>query len=396
MMGKQQQSKCSLMRHANGSPPAPGQWNQSPKPRHTNGGGLLFSGACQPGGSLAAPRPTQTPTKKRYVNGSLLLLGAHQPPKPMTGGMILTRQGQKRGRANNSPQEFAAHQPRGTNMQMPRGLGALPQEVLNFLGSLLHAALQSSHGRPGRVFLALFAGTDPVGKVFLAKGWGVIRFDTQLDDRLNLEHIEVQAVIFKWMDSGVVWAIWLGTYCRTWSRASFSIGGPGWINSYRTKSHPWGDLDKLNPKAKALVLAGNEHVRFSIKVLEQAARQGNITAGMENPMGSVIWRLPQVKALPEQMPKQTFIATCDYCQYGVRWKKPTSILWVGVRQALAPTKRCVMRPGACCSRTGRCHIKLGQGRLDPKTRKPMTQVAEPYPPSLAKVFANCLAGGVLQ
>jgi len=274
---------------------------------------------------------------------------------------------------------------------------ALPQEVVDFLGSLLQGALRngSPRGHPGKVYLALFAGTDPIGKVFLARGEGVIRIDTQLDARLDLEQLEVQAVIFKWVRSGVVWAVWLGTYCRTWSRASYSLG-PGWINSYRTKAQPWGDLAKLSPKAKALVLAGNEHARFSIKVLELAANRGNIMAGMENPSGSGIWRLPQVQALPERMPCQVFLATCDYCQYGVRWKKPTTILWVGVKQAMAPTKRCVLSPGACCSRTGKCHRKLGQGRRDPKTGKPMTQLAEPYPPQLAKAFADCLAGGAIQ
>ena len=277
---------------------------------------------------------------------------------------------------------------------MPRGLAPLPQEVGDFLSSLLQGALGSSHGRPGKVYLALFAGTDPVGKVFQARGEGVIRFDIKLDARLNLEHLEVQAMIFKWMRSGVIWAIWLGTHCRTWSRASFSLG-QGWLNSYRTKSHPWGNLDSLSPAGKRLVLAGNEHVRFSLKVLEQAASQGNIVAGMENPMLSVMWLLPQVRALPERMPHQAFCETCHYCQYGTRWKKPTTILWVGVKRAMAPTKRCIMH-GARCSRTGRCHLKLGQGRLDPKTGKPMTQIAEPYPPRLAKAFADCMAGKVLQ
>jgi len=338
------------MGHAHGGPAAQGP-TQIPGPRHADGG-LSASGAC----------------------------GAHQPA---AGRRTSPGRGRKRGRAHNDPQGLVG------------GLAALPEEVADFLGSLLRGALGSSSGRPGKVFLSLFAGTDPIGKVFLARGEGVIRFDTQLDARLNLEHLEVQETIFKWMRSGVIWAVWLGTYCRTWSRASFSLG-VGWLNSYRTNTHPWGDLDKLSPKAKGLVLSGNQHLRFSLKVLEQAARQGNIVAGMENPMGSVMWRLPQVKALPERMPGRVFPATCDYCQYGVRWKKPTTVLWVGVEGAMAPTKRCVMGRGGRCSRTGRCHIKLGQGRLDPKTGKPMTQVAEPYPPPLAKAFANCMAGEVLR
>lgn len=280
-------------------------------------------------------------------------------------------------------------------MHVPRGLGALPQEAVDFLGSLLEGALRSSHGHPGKVYLALFAGTDPVGKVFLARGDGVIRFDTKFDARLNLEHLHVQAVIFKWMRSGVVWAVWLGTHCRTWSRASFSLG-PGWYNSFRTIAHPWGNMGKLSPKSQALVLSGNEHVRFSLKVLEQAGQQGNIVAGMENPKGSVMWLLPEVQALLGRKPGgQVFLASCDYCQYGVKWKKPTTILWVGVKQDMTPTKHCIMQAGQC-SRTGQYHTKLGQGRVDPKTGKAMTQVAEPYPTRLAVAFANCMTGYVPQ
>ena len=348
---------------------------------HARGGPTM---AHSPGSWGSAER---NPARRRS-SSSMFPLHRAQPQTPHGAMGSQTHTQMKRCHADSSSQGPAKRMP-SHNTQRIRYLGGLPLEIMEFLGALLQGALESSYGRPGKVYLALFAGTDPVGKVFLARGESVIRFDTKLDARLNLEHREVQATILKWMRSGVIWAVWLGTHCRTWSRASFSLG-LGWYNSYRTRSHPWGELAKLGPGSKELVLAGNEHLRFSLSVLEQAAGHGNIRAGMENPKGSVMWLMPEVQALPERTP-QAFLANCDYCQYGTRWKKPTTILWVGVKPTMAPTKCCIMNGGRC-SRTGQPHIKLGQGRLDPKTGKPMTQVAEPYPTRLAKAFANCLAG----
>ena len=314
-------------------------------------------------------------------------------------------------RADGSPRRAIGGQgpaiggPRGASQQAPKGgMRAIPsakdptQSISNFLEARLNAALRSCTWRRGKVYLALFAGTDPVGKVVLAKGGGVVRFEIKLDARFDLENPEVQVIVQKWIRSGVVWAVWLGTHCQTWSLASFSKG-PGWYNSYRTKAHPGGELGALSPKAKARVLSGNEHLRFSINILKQAASQGNVTAAMENPRCSVMWHAPEVKALQStgnSKPGEIFTTSMDYCQYGAKWQKPTTILWVGVKHAMAPAKCCVRGRGGICARTGRPHAKLGQGRMDPKTGKRLTQLAEPYPPRLAKAFAECLAGEVLQ
>jgi len=169
----------------------------------------------------------------------------------------------------------------------------------------------------------------------------------------------------------------------------------GWLNSFRSQDKLWGELDKLTPKARALVLAGNLHARFSIEVLRHVAQQPLAVGAMENPAGSVIWRLPELVALERQWPQKFFRCTCDYCQYGKPWRKRTTVLWVGVDTSLVPQRLCTPRRRGRCSRSGRPHLTLGQGRCHPRSGKPLTRLAEPYPKPLAKKFADCLARCVL-
>ena len=263
-----------------------------------------------------------------------------------------------------------------------------------WLESVLGEALRSAVWRRGQVYLALFAGTDPVGAMVKKMGGAVIRFELELDPRYDLTQPEVQETVLKWIRLGIAWATFLGTHCQTWSLASFSKG-PGWLNSFRSRGNLWGALDQLRPEARALVLAGNEHARFSIRVLRCVAQQPLAVGAMENPAGSVIWRLPEVLALQTEWPQKMFKGTCDYCQYGKRWRKRTTVLWVGVDTSLVPQRLCCPRQRGHCSRTGRQHMLLGQGRCHPQSGKPLTKLAQPYPKPLAKKFADCLVGAIL-
>jgi hypothetical protein len=267
------------------------------------------------------------------------------------------------------------------------------QSVKAWLHAECQRQIQTATWKHGRVFLELYAGTGPVGKQVALRGGAVLAFDTIFDKRFDLNNPEVQGVVLSWVDSGLVWGVWLGTDCTTWSTASYSKG-EGWLNSYRTKSNLWGPLDQLSPKAKQAVLEGNQHATFSLNVLKHITDQPLAVAAMENPAGSVIWRLPCMVHF-EKTNKRVFHTTCDYCQYGKPWRKPTKFLWVSTKRSLAPCKTCGAKKGLC-SRTRKPHVKLGHGRCDPKTRKQLTKLAEPYPRPLAVKLADCLAGGPMQ
>lgn len=314
--------------------------------------------------------------------------------RPAFGGMTFGGQTLRKKTPATRQAQVLRHDRNGThkaNCSLTTPLPkSMPSHITVFLQGLLDKALAAATWRKGRIFLSLFAGTDPIGAVFEFDGGAVVRFDTAIDARLDLEDSMVQEVILRWGRSGIVWASFLGTHCRTFSLASYSKG-PGWYNSYRTVSNPWGELAKLGVKQQALVLAGNNHATFSVNFLRLAAAHG-IKAGMENPKGSVLFKLPLVQAIPKEMPGKAFTMTCDYCQYGKPWQKGTTVLWVGVHMDLAPHKCCGAPRGGKCSRTNRPHKKLGNGRMDAKTGKRMTKVAEPYPWPLAKAFALCLDG----
>ena len=208
-------------------------------------------------------------------------------------------------------------------------------------------------------------------------------FDILIDERFDLRNPETQQTLMRWIKNGWVWGVWLGTVCTTWCLASYSKG-PGWFNSYRSKSNLWGEVGALSPKARKKVLQGNADAKFTIRVLQEITNQPLAVAGMENPAGSVIWKLPEFIALGKE--RRIHQSTCHYCQYGARWKKPTKLLFVGGAKALAPAKLCN------CSGSKLPHLKLGGGRRHPTSGELLTKLATEYPPRLAAQIVDCLAG----
>jgi len=259
--------------------------------------------------------------------------------------------------------------------------------VSQWLENMRLDQLQTATWKRGLLFIDLFSGKNsPVGKCVARRGGAFIAFDLLIDKRFDLGNPDVEHVLMGWIQKGWVWGVWLGTDCTTWSSASYSKG-PGWFNSYRTQQNLWGEMAKLTQKSKAKVLEGNAHVKFTLRVLEEVDNQPLVVAGLENPAGSVMWRLPEFHALGKR--RRIFYSTCHYCQYGARWKKPTKFLFVGAAKALSPCKTC---KGQVCSRTKKVHLKLGQGRLDPSSGRDLTKVAMQYPTKLAIQLVDCLAG----
>lgn len=269
--------------------------------------------------------------------------------------------------------------------------GSHGPSITHWLEEMRQDRLRSAVWRKGQLFIDLFSGRNsPVGRQVGKRGGAFIAFDVLIDVRFDLSNPEVQETLMRWIRQGLVWSVWLGTDCTTWSRASYSKG-PGWLNSYRTQHNLWGQLSSLSTHAKEKVLQGNAHLRFSIAVLQQIADQPLATGGFENPASSVIWLLPELQALGEGM--RFHKSTCHYCQYGTRWKKPTHLLFVGGAKALAPCKLCQGK-AKLCNKTGLPHLQLGGGRCHPSSGKVLTQLATEYPPALAARMVDCLTGGI--
>lgn len=268
-------------------------------------------------------------------------------------------------------------------------IGGPKQTVTQWLEDMRQESLLGVTWKTGRLFVDLFSGKNcPVGKDVRARGGAVIAFDLLIDARFDLSQPEVEQTLMRWIRQGLVWAVFLGTDCTTWSSASYSKG-PGWFNSYRSRGNLWGQLASLSPKAQEKVLQGNGHVRFTIRVLQEIADQPSAVGGLENPKGSVMWMLPELQALEKR--SRTYHTICHYCQYGTQWKKPTRLFFVGGRKALAPSKLCKQVSGRC-SRTKKPHLKLGKGRCHPSSGAVLTKLATEYPRRLATQIVDCLAG----
>ena len=265
------------------------------------------------------------------------------------------------------------------------------QTIAQWLEALRLSQLAATTWKKGKLCVDLFSGPrSPIGREVGKRGGAYIAFDILIDKRFDLTNPEVEKVLMAWIVQGFVWAVWLGTDCTTWSRASYSKG-PGWLNSYRRKVNVWGEPSLLSAKAKEKVAQGNNHALLSLRLLEQVAGQPWVAAGMENPAGSAIWLLPEILALEKRYPSKIHRSTCHYCQYGKPWQKATTFLWVATPEATAPKKKCQPR-GCICSRTGRPHTRLGKGRCHLSSGKQLTLVAQPYPAQLAATLVDCLAG----
>ena len=343
--------------------------------------------------SATAPLPRGGTSFKRDVQAAIGAQGArdaHQDSKPCKRAK--TTQVCQRARSVKSG---AAPAPRKS---VDKVLAKIPAiggpTVTQWLEELRKEKLRSATWKQGQLFVDLFSGPrSPVGRQVGKRGGAYIAFDILIDERFDVTNPEVEQLLKRWIQQGLVWGVWLGTDCTTWSRASY-CKGLGWFNFYRSRQNLWGELAKLSPKAKQRVLEGNQHALFSCRMLWHVLNQPLAVAGLENPAGSVIWLLPQLLALERDHPSKVHKSICDYCQYGAPWKKPTTFLWVGIATALAPCKRCGTQKGHICPpRTGKEHLRLGQGRCHPTSGKKLTKLATPYPPKLAAQLVDCLAKG---
>ena len=195
-------------------------------------------------------------------------------------------------------------------------IGDQQPTISKWLEDMRRDRVQRATWKKGKLFVDLFAGMrSPVGRQVGKRGGAFIAFDILIDERFDLEHPEVIETLTWWIRQGLVWGVWLGTDCTTWSKASYSKG-PGWFNSYRSQRHMWGELGSLTPQARGRVLQGNAHAQFTMRVMQQVADQPLAVAGLENPSGSVIWQLLEMQALEKG--SRFHHSVCHYCQYGAR------------------------------------------------------------------------------
>jgi hypothetical protein len=110
------------------------------------------------------------------------------------------------------------------------------------------------------------------------------------------------------------------------------------------------------------------------------ARAHNIAGYLENPWSSWVWHTPGIRRT--LVFDDVFLVRVDQCQYGQPWKKPTGLLFWGVKAADLEHVRVCRPRGRRCSSSGRNHLKL-RGKLGGTFR---TSHATGYPWSLARAI----------
>lgn len=230
------------------------------------------------------------------------------------------------------------------------------------------------------VFIEIFSGTARLGTAVAKRtGWPVLLWDIKLGSAYDLRHLQAQHRILGWIRSGKIRGGHLGTPCQSFSRARDCPPGPPPL---RSDAAPLG-LPRLSPKDFDKVRVGNILMRFSARVMQQAAQQ-NIPFSLENPRTSRLWLCPPVLQLLRRRCTRTYVT--EFCMFGMPWRKSTQFVTVGADFSALHQYRCLGAKRGLCRHSGRPHLALA-GRNAQGTW--LTQVAEPYPRQLCTLLAQC-------
>jgi hypothetical protein len=253
------------------------------------------------------------------------------------------------------------------------------------LASAMHGATNSKR----QVFLELYAGHKGITCSLRAAGYASLGFEIEEGPEFDLLRPATNALIAGWIKSGIVRGLWMGTTCKSWSRARRGPPGSGWA-PIRSNAHIWG-IPNLVDKNLSKVRDGNATLRQTCEVIRVCLAHG-VPVMLENPISSMMWLAPPLAKLLQHQTCQCI--TLDQCQFGSRWRKRTRLATWGCG-ALPRLARLCQGRGGICSRTHKPHIVLSgtssSGVL-------WTSLAQAYPTRLCTAVASAFieASGTLQ
>ena len=184
------------------------------------------------------------------------------------------------------------------------------------------------------------------------------------------------------MQAGLVWGMWFGTPCNSFSRARRGPPGSKMPRQLRSELHPRG-LPGLPPGDQAQVVLGNACADRAEVLAAQAYRRG-LPGGEENPATSWLWTLPSRARRAARLHVTDRVV--DYCAFGTPFRARARLqLWHLRPAPRLSSCRCVGR--GVCSFSGRPHLQLTgatskEGFLTTKKNR--------YPDGLCKILAKDL------
>ena len=159
----------------------------------------------------------------------------------------------------------------------------------------------------------------------------------------------------------------------------------------RTRDSPMGlPHAQLSEKQIQQLKDGNETMYATLRMIREFDRLG-LPFIVENPQSSRLWLTPGFQALIAQ--DNVELVIFHMCQFGSKWKKPTTVLAGNIPSHLLDTlrKTCTGHNGICC-RTNKKHLQLTGAA---PCGKPWTAVAQVYPKGLCVVLAKLLTHQVV-
>ena len=217
--------------------------------------------------------------------------------------------------------------------------------------------------------LDLFSGERGVARNSkkLHTGW-TLCYDLEHSPLEDLRDGDIRELLCWLLENGAFVSVGGGPVCSSFSTA---ITPP-----IRSREEPYG-ISSLAGEMLRKVLEGNEMSIWFFAFLDRALGRG-ITAWIENPAGSWMFKLPEWGALCSKYP--TFGPwLVDYCRFGTAWRKRTKIF---------STTELAFQKTLCKCPKDRKHLLLrGRSRVD---RKNWTRVAQAYPNALSKILATAI------
>ena len=231
--------------------------------------------------------------------------------------------------------------------------------------------------------LDLFSGCGRVANAARAREYLATEVDILLGDHCDMSLRKVTRALCRLIELKRFSCAMLAPPCTSFSRARRGKPGGKMPGPLRTSESPWG-LDNLLEKDVIRLHMANLIMKNTITVI-RALLKARVPFIVENPQSSIMWWLPEVQTMLEH----SDVVTIDthFCQWGTRWKKATKFMcFLLGASANVLGKRCYAR-GCVCSRTGRPHVLLTGTS---KSGAFWSQIAQPYPPALAKSLATVL------
>jgi len=224
-----------------------------------------------------------------------------------------------------------------------------------------------------RVFVELFSGSGGLSLALRRRGHAVVSLDIRDNPAFDLIKPAVFDEIKGWIMSGLVWGLWSGTPCETFSGPLRSSDEPRGLQNLH------GDeLSKVN---KANLLADRA------AVLLRLAESLRLVTGEENPASSILWWTRQRR---DWASRDSHDFVIDYCAFGRPFRARTRLRLSNVAKT-EEFRACRCTGRGICSFSGRTHCRLSGS----ENGVSKTSAKTAYPRVLCKRIARLFSTSML-